>query len=256
MEELPLPAATEPNTIDCGRHRICNGGCGRPVSVCLCDKLPSQLIPTNTQIVVLQHPHELRQKLATVPLISKCLNDCRLIVGRRLRQGSCPLLDSLYHQPRPSLNAIFLFPGTNAMPSIDINQWKSSLADSCSERHVMIVFDGTWKHAKEMMTASLPFISKFATAVHFNCDYEVSGGSIYDSDLILKKEPFRGCMSTMEAVARALGILEPDGTRIEAALIDVLKSMVHLQSCYLKSIKPRVKLLKKGLEKSTTVDIG
>ncbi|KAH9624484.1 hypothetical protein KSS87_016925, partial [Heliosperma pusillum] len=81
------------------------------VSVCLCDKIPTPLIPTNTQIVILQHPHELRQKLATVPLISKCLKDSRLIVGRRLRQGSSPLLDSLYHQPRPSHKAIFLFPG-------------------------------------------------------------------------------------------------------------------------------------------------
>lgn len=119
----------------------------------------------------------------------------------------------------------------------------------CIDGLVLIVFDGTWKHAKEMLYASLPFLSKFASCIYFDCNNEVGGGSIYDSDLILKKEPFKGCMSTMEAVARALGILEPSGSglQIQAKLLEVLKSMVRLQACYLKPIKPRPKLLKNGL---------
>ncbi|KAL9232574.1 hypothetical protein vseg_007673 [Gypsophila vaccaria] len=246
-EQAASPPQINPSAT-AGGGRICTGGCERPVKVCLCDKIPSKLIPTTTQIVVLQHPHELRHKLATVPLLSKCLRDCHVIVGRKLREGSSPLLDSLYRQSDRLHRAFFLFPGTKSMPSVDINQWKSSLGDSYAEGYVMIVFDGTWKHAKEMMTASLPFLSKFATCVQFSCDFEVSGGSIYDSDLILRKEPFRGCMSTMEAVARALRVLEPDGIQIEATLVDVLKTMVRLQACYLKHMKPRPRLSKKGLE--------
>lgn len=110
---------------------------------------------------------------------------------------------------------------------------------------VLIVFDGTWKHAKEMVSASLPFLSKFASRVCLNYDVGVEGGNIFESDLILRKEPFRGCMSTMEAVARSLRVLEPRGIEIEERLISVLRAMVRFQASYLKPVKPRPKLLKK-----------
>ncbi|KNA23955.1 hypothetical protein SOVF_020460 [Spinacia oleracea] len=242
------------------RRKICSGGCDRPVKVCLCEKIPREPIPTTTQIVILQHPHEQRQKLATVPVLKKCLENCEIIVGRRLRRGHSPILDSLYQESKdsadstPVCRAVFLFPGTELMPSIEINEWRSSSKRACIDGSVLIVFDGTWKHAKEMMFASLPFISKFATRVCFGCEYEVDGGSIYDSDLILKKEPFKGCMSTMEAVARALGVLETSGVEIEAKLVEVLKSMVSLQACYLKPMKPRKKLLGKGMVQKTNIE--
>lgn len=111
---------------------------------------------------------------------------------------------------------------------------------------MLIAFDATWKHAKEMVKASENFLSKFAIRVCLGMEDEnVSGGSIYDSELILRKEPFGGCVSTMEAVARALRVLEPNGLEIEARLIGILKEMVRLQAGFLKPTKPRPKLLKK-----------
>lgn len=85
-------------------------------------------------------------------------------------------------------------------------------------------------------------------------DESASGGSIYDSELILRKEPCGGCVSTMEAVARALRVLEPNGSEIESKLIEVLREMVKLQAQYLKPMKPRPKLLKKGKEKKELTD--
>ncbi|CAO2831716.1 unnamed protein product [Amaranthus hypochondriacus] len=255
---LQIGAIPTTATIDSHR-RICSDGCDRPVNVCLCDKIPRQPISTTTQLVILQHPHELRQKLATVPILKKCLMNCEIIVGRKLREGSSPLLDSLYHefndslQPTKSRRAFFLFPGTELVPSMDISELKSSWNSACVDGLVLIVFDGTWKHAKEMMYASFPFLSKFATCVCFACDREVGGGTIYDSDLTLKKEPYKGCMSTIEAVARALRVLEPFGFEIERQLVEVLKSMVRLQSCYLKPMLPRPKLLKKRMEQKNNI---
>ena len=114
---------------------------------------------------------------------------------------------------------------------------------------VLIAFDGTWKHAKEMVKASEEFLSQFATRVCLEIDEKVSGGSIYDSELILRKEPFSGCVSTMEAVARTLRVIEPNGFKIESKMIEILREMVRLQATYLKPMKPRPKLLKKVKEK-------
>ncbi|GMH20160.1 hypothetical protein Nepgr_022001 [Nepenthes gracilis] len=232
--------------------RVCAGVCGRPVSVCLCDKMPLEPMSTSTRIVILHHPHEQRHKLSTVPVLLKCLRNCQTLIGRRLKFGSSAVLDSLYSDAvqNPSLThrAIFLFPGSDSMPSIEVDQWRSSLVDGSMNNYVMIVFDGTWKHAKEMVSASLPFLSKFATRVCLKYDVEVDGGCIFDSELILRKEPFGGCMSTMEAVARALRVLEPAGIELENRLVHILKEMVRLQACHLNPMKPRPKLLKKKME--------
>lgn len=99
------------------------------------------------------------------------------------------------------------------MPSVEIDQWKSSFGDAGVNNYILIAFDGTWNHASEMVHASLPFLSKFATQVCLPYDVGL-GGTIFDSDLILKKEPFRGCMSTMEAVSRCLRGLEPNGNEV------------------------------------------
>ncbi|KAI3990064.1 hypothetical protein MKX01_013550 [Papaver californicum] len=103
-----------------------------------------------------------------------------------------------------------------------------------------------------MVKSSLPYLSKFATRVCLKYDVEVDGETIFDSELVLRKEPFSGCMSTIEAVARSLKVLEENnnGVVIEGKLISILKTMVKFQSSHVvkKNIKPRP-MLKKQYKK-------
>lgn len=101
-----------------------------------------------------------------------------------------------------------------------------------------------------MATASGPFLSSIgAIQVSLEVDEGVDGESTFESELVLKKEPFKGCVSTIEAVARALRILEPEekvGVEVEETLLRVLRAMVGFQKRHLKPIKPRPRLTKKG----------
>lgn len=223
------------------RRRICDD-CSRPENVCLCGSLPPEPISTATQIVILHHPHEHRHKLSTVPILTKCLLNTQTIVGRRLRHGSSPVLDSLQSSSLAdqSPRAIYLFPGPT---SIHISQLNPDPGT------VLILFDGTWKHAKEMVEVSEEYLSTFAIRAGLDCDFGESGGNIFDSELLLRKEPFRGCVSTMEAAARALRYLEPNGLEIESRLLNVLRDMVQLQASHLKPMKCRPKLLRRGQPK-------
>ncbi|XP_050382896.1 uncharacterized protein LOC126799692 [Argentina anserina] len=221
------------------RRSIC-GNCGRPRRVCLCGSLPAQPIPTRTQVIILHHPHEAQHKLSTTPVLTRCLANSSAIVGRRLRPGLSPLLDQ-------SPSAVYLFPPSKSSPSVSL----SGLLESSSPPQVIIAFDATWRHAREMVRASEGFLGGFAArrvSLDLEVDEGVRGGSIYDSELILRKEPCGGCVSTMEAVARALRVVEPNGAEIERRLIAVLRDMVALQAGFLKPVKERVKLLKKGKE--------
>ncbi|KAK6941823.1 DTW protein [Dillenia turbinata] len=246
------------------RGRLCTTGCGRPTAVCLCDHLPSPPIETSTKIIILQHPHEARHKLSTVPLLSKSLLHSQTLIGRRLRRGLSPFLDSLHtlavsnSNIRPnSRRALFLFPSCESSTAIELEEFvsRSRIDGFDLENLVLIVFDGTWKHAKEMLVSSLPFLSNFAVHASLKCDFGVDGGSIYNSELILRREPFGGCVSTMEAVARTLRVLEPNGVAIEEQLLRVLRAMVMFQASYLKPMKPRPKLVnKKMMRKMSDVE--
>ncbi|XP_038883027.1 tRNA-uridine aminocarboxypropyltransferase 2 [Benincasa hispida] len=213
------------------RRSICPN-CSRPQPVCLCKFLPSSPIATKTKIILLQHPHEAQHKLSTTPILTKCLLNATTIVNRRLKPGLSELLDR-------SPPAVFLFPPTpHSTPPINISEL------NITANLVLIAFDGTWKHAKEMVRSSEEFLSRFARRVCLDFDESVEGGSIFDSELILRKEPHGGCVSTMEAVARCLRVMEPDGAAIEKKLIEVLREMVRLQAGFLKPMNPRPKLLK------------
>ncbi|XP_039115100.1 tRNA-uridine aminocarboxypropyltransferase 2 [Dioscorea cayenensis subsp. rotundata] len=223
-------------------REICFDGCGRPCSVCICSYLPPSPIPTSTHILVLHHPHELRRnRLATLPALTRSLLHLHSLSGRRLHPSSSSLLTS------PSSTPLLLFPCPNSIP---LSLWASQNPPSARPNLNLIVLDGTWAQAKEMATASGPFLSSIgAIQVSLEVDEGVDGESTFESELVLKKEPFKGCVSTIEAVARALRILEPEekvGVEVEETLLRVLRAMVGFQKRHLKPIKPRPRLTKKG----------
>ncbi|RWW49577.1 hypothetical protein BHE74_00044229 [Ensete ventricosum] len=123
----------------------------------------------------------------------------------------------LYHGHRGDAPlAVFLFPGGRDLGFL--------AADAAGPPSVLLVFDGTWRQAKELVAASLPFLEQFATRVTLGgCEPGMEGPSTFESELVLRREPFKGCVSTMEAVARALRLLEPDGNgaEVEAALLSL-----------------------------------
>ncbi|KAI6681092.1 hypothetical protein NL676_034973 [Syzygium grande] len=99
-----------------------------------------------------------------------------------------------------------------------------------------------------MVSASEEYTSRFPLRVYLGFDYERAsmGGAFMISELLLGNEPYGGCVSTMEAVARVLRVGETNGEEVEGRLIQVLKETVMLQASSLKPVKPRKKLLKKG----------
>ncbi|XP_010505980.1 PREDICTED: DTW domain-containing protein 2-like [Camelina sativa] len=232
------------------RRQICNS-CDRPNPICLCHVIPNDPIPTNTEIIIVHHPHESRHKLNTTPLLTKSLRNVTRIPPRRLRRHHISSAGET--SVSPPIRTIYLFPSSPSSPAVTISEFKSLNQRDISNPPPLrlIVFDATWKHASEMVKASEEVLRE-AGAVRVcldtGIDASVSGGTIYDSELVLRKEPFGGCVTTAEAVARCLGAIEPDGEEIERKLISVLKEMVRLQSKFLKPMNPRPKLLKKRLQ--------
>jgi len=103
--------------------------------------------------------------------------------------------------------------------------WCRATPPAARARPTLLLLDGTWKQAKEMRAASGPFLVSLGA---LPVDSGVDGDSMFESELVVKKEPRKGCGSTMEAVARALQLLEPEGKgeEIEETMVGVIRAMV------------------------------
>ena len=188
---------------------ICHAGCGHPSRVCLCPHLPPSPLPTSTTVVILHHPHALRHNpLYTLPLLARCLSNLHLLPGHRLAPSSTPLLPP---PPSPSGSGpvLLLYPSPAAS---DLAAWCRATPPTARGRPTLLLLDGTWKQAKEMRAATGPFLASLGfVPVALPIDSRVDRrDNMFESELVVK-ESRKWCVSTMEAVMRALRLLEPEG---------------------------------------------
>ncbi|KTC63016.1 hypothetical protein AO262_03805 [Pseudomonas fluorescens ABAC62] len=155
--------------------------CLRPVSHCLCPLIPS--LDSRTRVLLLQHPTEVNHALNTARLAALGLNNAQLVVGE-VFEDLQSLLNPPGYQPR------LLFPGEGA---------ESLQPYAASDTPVLLVVpDGTWRKARKLLhlnplLAALPRVTLAEQAI---------------SRYRLRKAPAPGALSTVEAVAQALQVLE------------------------------------------------
>jgi DTW domain-containing protein YfiP len=168
--------------------------CRRPTSVCYCSALTT--LETRTRVVILQHPRERRMPIGTARMASLCLPKASLHVG--VRWDGDPALAAAVSDPaRP---AILLYPGSDA---------RDVLADPPAGPVTLIVIDGTWTQAKNVVrdNAVLRALPRYA----FNAPEPSHYGDV-------RREPSAECVSTIEALMYVLGALEGDAPRFRALL--------------------------------------
>jgi len=170
--------------------------CHRPPAVCVCAALPAAPIKTETSLLVLQHPNEFRRRhFSTTPLLPLCVDRCAVRVGYGFEADDLPQFRDAAEPP------LLLFPAAGAAPL-------DAAAAGAGGRTVVLI-DGTWAQAKAMARKS-PSLFASATPVCF-ADARASALEA------VRREPEAHCVSTAEAAARALRLLEPTAAAAEAA---------------------------------------
>jgi len=207
--------------------RLTCGRCARPLSVCVCSALPERPLETSTRVLILQHPGERKRKtVSTVPLLPLSLANIEIKVGYDFDSKTFePICDAI----RDGLQIVLLYPGPKALP-LD-NQDKSGdrvdtreMLLSGSNGILLVLIDGTWSEVKRVIRDS-PGLVDISTQVSF------SGPSrpMYEG---VRREPKQHCISTLEACARALRLLERDPASGETAahhLEASMRKMVSMQ---------------------------
>lgn len=155
--------------------------CHRPLTHCLCALIPN--LDSRTRVLLLQHPSEVSHALNTARLAALGLNNAQLVVGE-VFEDLAALLNV------PGYQARLLFPADDA-------QALQAYAPN-DQPLLLVVPDGTWRKARKMLhlnplLAALPRVTLAEGAT---------------SRYRLRKAPAPGALSTVEAIALALQVLE------------------------------------------------
>jgi len=191
--------------------------CERPSSVCLCAELVP--VPTDTRVVILQHPRESNVPIGTARLAELALPNSERHVGVDF-SDSARVREVLSASSPP---AVLLYPGPGA---------RSLTREPPSGPVTLIVIDGTWWQAKKLFkkTPALQALPRYALEPPAPSRYRI------------RREPALHCVSTIEAITQALGALE--GSRDVSALLRPFEAMVEHQLRFASEMRAKRHLAK------------
>ena len=171
--------------------------------LCVCPLIPSPPLATRTRLVLVMHRVEAAKSSNTGRLATACLANSEILVRGHIGRPSEPLVASEATQP------LVLFPFEDAKPLADV-------APTLDGRPVvLIVPDGTWRQASK--------VQKRVPGLRDVPCVSVSGEARLPHRI--RAEAHVHGLSTIEAIARAMGILE--GAAVQETLERVFRSMVE-----------------------------
>jgi DTW domain-containing protein YfiP len=181
--------------------------CGKPQGLCVCDAI--EPIDNRLFVLILQHPQEKREALATAPLLVAALKNARLKVGL-----SWPNLARALGREADAKRWGILYLGSTEgkAPLSAVDRKGNPIAHQEAVLHDLegiIVLDGSWSQAKALWWRN-PWFLKCQRLV-LNTPFASRYGK-------LRREPRRDSLSTLESVGFVLSELEEDDTIFERLL--------------------------------------
>lgn len=180
--------------------------CHRPLAACYCASVVS--IQTQTRILVLQHPREADVPINTARIAALCLPSSSVHIGVQFEDD--PEVNALLSDP--SKPPILLWPGEEA---------RDLASDPPPLPVTLVVVDGTWWQARKLVRTNprLASLPRYAFTPPRPSNYRI------------RREPAEHCVSTIEALALALGFLEGNQRQFDTLLAPFQAMVDHQLQC-------------------------
>jgi len=172
---------------------------------------------TKTSFVILMHPREAKkERTGTGRLAHLCLEQSRIQVGIDFLAAS----ETNRIIEDPEIYSFLLYPGEQAL---DLHEFPFESIKKSGKKPFLFVLDGTWTAAKKMM--------KMSRNLHNLPRYVVQSRS--PSRFIIKRQPYRTCLSTIESIYYYLEEADRSGYEVlkgrHQVMMDILDRMVAVQ---------------------------
>jgi DTW domain-containing protein YfiP len=195
------------------QRQLCSR-CQRPLTACICRWIAPHA--NLAEVLILQHPQEVKEAKGSARLLQLSLAHCSLLVGEvfedvSLREqlfagGRQPVL--LYPEDPPGGSAPPA-PAPPALPSTENRQ---------AEGLRLVVLDGTWRKSRKMLYLNPALQALPRLALH-----DMPAGRYH-----IRKAQRAGQLSTLEATCYALAVLE----KREHGYEGLLQAFDAFVSCY------------------------
>jgi len=170
--------------------------CQRPTVACICNFICN--IDNPTAVLVLQHPSEVKQTKGTVALLSRSLNQCKVLVGEDFTDN-----DELNYM-LDNYQALLLYPSKESKvlssAHIEQNSVNTVHEHKVYQPKLLIILDGTWKKAYRML-----MLSSNLQALKQVC---LPDSLANRGQYLIRKVAKKNALSSLEACCFALALLE------------------------------------------------
>ncbi|WP_036168764.1 tRNA-uridine aminocarboxypropyltransferase [Massilia sp. 9096] len=191
---MNLPDPSHPPAASDSRRASC-AACLRPASACICSFV--QPLASRAELLILQHPLEVRNAKNSARLLHLCLPASRVAVGEAFDPAE---LDALLHDG--GRTPLLLYPDTPGDASLGIVP--PPVLDAGLLAHPdklrLVVLDGTWRKSRKMLYINTP-LQRLA---------RLGLSHVPPSAYRIRKAHAAHQLSTLEATALALAQLEGD----------------------------------------------
>lgn len=194
--------------------------CGRAKKACICSTI--QTLHADTQLIILQHPTEVKRAKGTANILKLSLANCDCFVGEDFSQHA--LLNERLQQN--DYQNLLLYPSLEAT---ELSQWVTHADQTKKVR--LILLDGTWKKAFKIYQLSKNLHTLPACRLPDSLE----------GSYTIRKSPDSNSLSTVEAGYHALSIIEPN--RSFQPLLTAFEKMVdsYLQHVPAELVEQRYK---------------
>jgi DTW domain-containing protein len=160
--------------------------CRLHTDLCACDLLVP--IPVATELLLVAHRYEIRKPTNTGQLAVLCLQGARLCLRGRHGSPDDPVTWGKGRTP------LYLFPCPDAVP---LDEWKAAHPER-AHTVTLIVPDGTWRQTKRVRRRVPGLLDVQAVCLP----------GVAPSAYRLRRTSVADRLATLEAIARAFGVLE------------------------------------------------
>ena len=194
--------------------------CGRSAALCVCPAAP--VVDNKVAVLILQHPQEQDRVLGTARMLERCLSSARVRVGlswRNLGHAAHAGTEQAAPDPR-QWGVLYLGAGKDggarpagSPPLVALDRKGEPLPDQAgglAGLKGIVALDGNWAQAKALWWRNA-WLTRLRRLVVIPQERSLYGN--------LRREARPDAVSTLEAVALALSVLERDDTVRERLLV-------------------------------------
>ena len=185
--------------------------CDKALAACICQHIIE--IDSDIELIILQHPGEVKNAIGTARILNLSLPQCQIIIGEDFTDNT-QLNDILNERTR---QWFLLYPSEESIAVEYLAGNESSNRDTNIKR-TFILLDGTWRKAFKMYQSSINL--QKLPAVRLNAEQE--------SQYTIRQTSIEGGLSTVEAGFLLLSTLDKDKDKYQP-LLTAFEYMINFQ---------------------------